>query len=204
MAERRVVLFVDNQNMYKGARTAFFPLWADYVAGQFDPVGMGELICQRAPSETVYRLEGVRVYTGQPDSTKDPTGYGASRKQQAHWRKRGAEVIARPLRYPFNYPEEKPEEKGIDVQLAIDFVAMAIDHDFDVGVVASTDTDLLPALDFVRRKYPRGRKVEVAAWKADDRRYNPRLSLQGDRIWCHWMERAAFEGIQDATDYVRT
>jgi uncharacterized LabA/DUF88 family protein len=199
MPEQRLVLFVDNQNMYKGARYGFFNPPVHFIDGQFDPMSMGKLICDRPPPGITRTLKQVRIYTGQPDATKDPKGYGASRRQYEHWRRRGAEVISRPLRYPPAYPNDKPEEKGIDVLLAIDFIAMAIDGQYDVGVIASTDTDLIPAIDFVIQ-HPGPCRPEVTAWSPHQHR-NPRLSSRLQPIWCHWLKRADYELIADPTDY---
>jgi len=198
----RVALFVDNQNMYKGARHGFFTPEDHHVCGQFDPIALGSLICGRAPPGYARELSEVRVYTGQPSSAKDPKGYGASRKQYAAWERRGVTVVRRPLRYPPTYPRDKPEEKGIDVQLAIDFIALAIDGAFDVGIIASTDTDLIPAIDFVIQRYPSGRRVEVAAWYHRNRR-NPSLKSNHKKIWCHWLNRADYDTIADSVDYTR-
>ena len=82
--------------------------------------------------------------------------------------------------------------------LCIDFVAMAIDGLYDVGVIMSTDTDLLPALEFTRNRYAGVRHIAVAAW---DRRR--RMSLPGANIWCHWLSRADYDAVADATDYNR-
>jgi len=60
-------------------------------------------------------------------------------------------VTARPLRYPWDDLASKPEEKGIDVQIALDFVMMAVRGEYGVGVLMSGDTDLLPALEEVIR-----------------------------------------------------
>ena len=60
------------------------------------------------------------------------------------------QVITRALRYPQTWPTDPAEEKGIDVALAIDFVRFAIYGAYDVGVIMSTDSDLQPALEFVR------------------------------------------------------
>mgnify|MGYP001593267752 CR=1 FL=1 len=67
-------------------------------------------------------------------------------KNCAAWVNSGVTVTTRMLRYPKNWPQEKEREKGIDVALVIDFVTMAIDNQYDVGVLASVDTDLTPAL----------------------------------------------------------
>ncbi len=58
-------------------------------------------------------------------------------------------MLARSLRYPRNWPNERPQEKGIDVQLAVDLVRGYVAQEFDIGIVASTDTDLLPAIEAV-------------------------------------------------------
>ena len=58
-------------------------------------------------------------------------------------------MIARDLRYPAGWPAQPAQEKGIDVALAVDFVMMAARREFDVGVLFSSDTDLVPALEAV-------------------------------------------------------
>ena len=95
-------------------------------------------------------LHQVRMYRGLPDSTKDPKGYGAASRQIAAWKKLPLiDVTTRPFRYPPDYPQSKAQEKGIDVQLALDFVMMAVRGEYDVGVLMSNDTDLRPALEQV-------------------------------------------------------
>ncbi len=77
-------------------------------------------------------------------------------------------MFTRSLRYPRNWPTQPAEEKGVDVELAVDLVFNAARQNFDVGVVVSTDTDLVPALQAVcnlNRAWGKPR-VEVMAWKA--------------------------------------
>jgi len=87
-----------------------------------------------------------------PDATRDPRGYGAATRQCDIWEQDvRVTVTLRTLAYPRGWPDkcepgEKPREKGIDVALAIDFVAMAVRGEYDVGILMSTDTDLKPAL----------------------------------------------------------
>jgi hypothetical protein len=88
-----------------------------------------------------------------------------------------------------------------DVQLAIDFVTGAIDGDYDVGVIASTDTDLVPAVDFVLTRIAGIRAVEVVAW-VDPGGYGPRLQSKVRPVWCHYLKRADYDRIADATNYV--
>ena len=121
-------------------------------------------------------------------------------KQCAGWERAGASVITRPLRYPSAWPRDKAQEKGIDVALAIDFVTMAIEDVYDVGVIGSTDTDLKPAMEYVHTKFHGYKRVEVLNWDGGKKRTR-RLSLPGEKIWCHWLQHSDFLGVADRTDY---
>ena len=196
---KRVVVFVDYQNTYRAARTAFHNHHTDpHWAGQVHPAAFGALII-RLGGDPDRVLHQVRMYRGLPSSAKDPKGYGAARRQIAAWSKLPyVHVTARPLRYPRDYPASKPEEKGIDVQIALDFAMMAVRDEYDIGVLMSGDTDLLPALEEVCR-FPDA-VGEVAAWRppAGDGR---RLRLKNIRLHCHWIDQPAYTTIQDNTDY---
>ena len=196
----KVVVFLDYQNVYMGAREAFHPPGAPARYGQVDPIKLGELIASKGPFER--ELLSVRVYRGQPDSQKDPRGYAANDRQCQHWRGLPkTTAITRTLQYLRSWPKEKAREKGIDVRLAIDIVAMAVRREFDVGVLMSRDTDLKPALEFVRDlkgdPYPR---CEVAAWSAPNG-HSRRLSIPGSKIWCHWLDDSDYEAVADPTNY---
>lgn len=198
----RVIVFVDYQNVYHGAREAFHPWHAPPQDGQIDPLALGELIASRSLLDR--ELVQVRVYRGQPDSTKDRKGYGACSRQIEAWRSNArVEVITRTLRYPSDWPRSKAEEKGIDVALAVDFVLMAVRGEYDVGIIMSTDTDLKPALEAVLalggNPFPR---CELAAWSAPEG-HSRRLSVRGRRIWCHWLDEADYRSVADPRDYGR-
>jgi len=199
LINQKLMLFIDWQNFYNGARRSFFSNSDNYVYGQIKPFELGNLICSRAPQGCTYKLEQVRVYTGRPDSTKEPKAYAANSKQSNAWEKSGAVIVARQLRYPQDWPHSHAEEKGVDVALAIDFISFAIDHMYDVGVIASTDTDLKPALEFVNHRcYPEIHS-EVAAWYSS--RSRSRLSIANHNIWCYWLKKADYDAIADLTDY---
>ena len=110
-------------------------------------------------------------------------------------------VISRPLRYPADWPANPAQEKGIDVALAVDFVTMAVRREFDIGVLMSTDSDLLPALEAVvglsGRPYPR---CEVAAWSRPGA-YSRRLRVAGAKVWCHWLRPEDYAAAADLSDY---
>ena len=201
MPAQRVVLFIDYQNIYKCARRIFFSESDHHTNGQINPLALGQSICDRPPPRSTRVLSQVRIYTGRPNASKQPQTYAANRKQCSAWEALGAEVVFRPLRYPYGWPTVKAEEKGIDVALAIDFIALALDGAYDVGVMASTDTDLKPALEFVHRKCRNQCRGEVMAWRGTGRRRQ--LSIPGVNLWCHWLNRADYDAVADLTDYSR-
>lgn len=52
----------------------------------------------------------------------------------------------------------RTREKGIDVKLATDLIVGAVDSKYDVALVVSSDSDLIPAIDWIRRR--KQKKVE--------------------------------------------
>ena len=199
MRQQRLVLFIDAQNLYQGARRAFFPPQASHTDGQYQPMQLGNLICSRPPPGDARCLQEVRIYTGRPDATRERETYAAHLRQCAAWQNTGATVIARPLRYPLDWPISKAQQKGVDVALAIDFVAYATDGKYDVGVIASTDSDLMPALEFVHKRFPSQCRIEVAAWTSPSSR--SRLSIRRSSLWCHWLDKTDYDSVADPTDY---
>jgi uncharacterized LabA/DUF88 family protein len=198
-----LVLFVDAQNMYKDAREAFFdkPGTQEYshVYGQFHPQALGDHVAANRPygaSKEERVLKQVRIYSGAPSLSKEPRAHAAHRRQVAQWEKEGALPIIRPLRYPLDWPESRPIQKGVDVALAIDFVILALEGGFDVGVIASTDTDIKPAMEYVVSK---GKPtVEVAAWLCQSQKH---LSVAGARTCWHRLDRRVYDMVADYRDY---
>ena len=78
----------------------------------------------------------------------------------------------------------------------MDFVTLAVDGNYDVGVIFSTDTDLCPALEYVHRMP--GVTPEVAAWYGS---YDRGLKIPGERMWCHRLIRKDYDSVADYRDY---
>ena len=200
----RVVVFLDWQNVYKGAREAFCTNSAPHWEGQVDPVALAEHLAGDSPFSR--QLHQVRIYRGQPDGKLDPRGYAASRRQHAAWQRSPlVTLITRPLRYPQGWPAsrigERPQEKGIDVALALDFALMAVRGEYEVGVLMSTDTDMKPAVEAVAGmgRSP-GPRADVAAWSAAGQ-LNRRLAIPSRNLYCHWVGKDVYDQIADPTDY---
>lgn len=201
----RVVVFLDWQNVYKGAREVFCSLGSPHWEGQVNPVALAEHLASDSPFDR--RLQQVRIYRGLPDATRDPKGNGACLRQIASWeRSRLANVTARPLQYPRGWPTshqpgERPREKGIDIALAIDFVTMATQGEYEVGILMSTDTDMKPALEAVADLTDtQNSRAEVAAWSAAGQR-NRRLAISSRRLYCHWVGKDVYDRVSDQTNY---
>ena len=82
--------------------------------------------------------------------------------------------------------------------LAVDVVRGAYMDEFDTAVVASADTDLVPALEEALRA---GKRVETASWSGPATGFTA-LRVPGRRIWSHHLSREHFERVQDTTDYL--
>lgn len=59
---------------------------------------------------------------------------------------------------------QRSREKGIDVKLATDLMVGAFDDKFDTAIIVSSDTDLIPVIDIVRRKL--GKKIEYVGFSS--------------------------------------
>lgn len=199
----RVTVFIDWQNVYGSARRTFHRSQDPYVDGQVDPMKLATCLTHRNVDQELHQ---VRVYRGLPDSTRQPTSYGANERQAAAWSAAGVTVVRRPLMDPRGWPDtslpgDRPREKGIDVALAIDFVRLAIEDRYDVGILISGDTDLKPALEAVwDYRGAAGPRADTAAWSRPDA-HCPRLARVGRSLWCHWMDRGIYASVQDRFDY---
>lgn len=124
----------------------------------------------------------------------------ANDQQMLEWQSdKKCTVVRRPLWYPEDWGEpgcvELPREKGVDVAIAIDMVTMAIREEFEVGILFSRDTDLLPALEAMREL--NGPHVECATWQGSSR-----LRLRSGRpLYCHMLDEQDFHAVRDKKHY---
>lgn len=192
----RVAVFLDYQNVYRGARSAFGLTGGPHWAGQVYPRRLG--LKAKGVGNAERELVAVRAYRGLPSGQYDPKGFGAAQRQVAMW---AQQDLVTPRTRPLNYMDpSQPKEKGIDVLLAVDFVTMAMRREYDVGVLFSADTDLVPALEAVI--HLRGPAAcEVACWVPSDGSSPRRLRVPGQAIYCHKFTRADYDHVADDTDY---
>ena len=69
------------------------------------------------------------------------------------------------------------EEKGVDTAIATDMISLAWEDAYDVGVLVTSDQDLVPAVEFLDKKGkviiqagfpPHGRRLANASWASFD------------------------------------
>jgi hypothetical protein len=148
-------------------------------------------------------LTEVRVYRGLPSNEHDQKGYNAARRQVMLWEK---QERVRPITRPLNYRDPRaPREKGIDVAIAVDFAMMAVRKEYDVGILFSGDTDLLPALEAVASMPADERpEIEVATWLGENASNTRQLRLGpnfGGGPICNLLRLEDYEHVRDNTDY---
>lgn len=65
---------------------------------------------------------------------------------------------------------QRMREKGIDVKLATDLLVGAVDKKYDTAIIVSSDADLVPAVDWIRRRF--NKKVEYIGFSIMDKSKN--------------------------------
>ena len=84
----RVVVFLDYQNVYMGARACFHSRIEPHWCGQIDPLKLGLHLAADSPFDREH--VGVRAYRGLPDGTFDPKGFGACTRCPGSFRSAGS------------------------------------------------------------------------------------------------------------------
>lgn len=200
MAASKVAVFLDYQNVHLTAHALFMAYGAPVQDALVHPLRLAERLVakRRDPSE----LSSVQVFRGRPNPAHQPIPAAANDAQTAAWARADARVrvIRRDLNYR-GWPEHPPREKGVDVALAISLVESAMLAEYDVAVVFSGDTDLIPAVEMAfRRTTP---TVEIAAWSGAKPLWFPAEMAAGRRLpWCHFLGAGDFEAVRDKATYV--
>ncbi|MCX6880253.1 MAG: NYN domain-containing protein [Verrucomicrobia bacterium] len=149
-AIKRAIAFVDGQNLFRCAKTAF-----GYSYPNFDVHALASAVCARQD----WQLGEVRFYTGIPDPADDPAWSHFWAGKLLQMSRQGVITYTRSLRYRnqrLRLPDGTEhtilvsQEKGIDVRLALDIVSAAHHQRADVLLVFSQDQDLSEVADEIR------------------------------------------------------
>jgi len=132
------VAFVDGQNLYRCALTAF-----EHTYPNYDCRALASAICKMHG----WTLTQVRFYTGVPTKERDLKWHEFWARKTMRMSRAKIHVETRPLAYTQELLEDGrtvyiPREKGIDVKIAIDVLRLAYAKAFDVALLFSQDQDL--------------------------------------------------------------
>ena len=197
---RRVVAFVDGQNLFYVAKKAF-----GYRFPNYNPKALAE----RISADRGWTLSETFFYTGIPDRTDNAFWNHFWTAKLAVMGTRGIRTFSRSLRYR-NQTVPLPgggtttilvgEEKGIDVRLALDVVRMARENLYDVALIFSQDQDLSEAAVEVKAiSMQQGRWIKVACAFPVSPTAENRRGINGTD-WIK-IDRAVYDACLDPNDY---
>ena len=143
----RTIVFIDGQNLYHMAKTA----WIGTTAAATNPYGWPSYDVEKLAAVLVSRdpgrvLSETQFYTGVPDRTHIPS--------QNFWH----DFWAKKLRHLGNQGiytyrgrvNSGGQEKGVDVSLALDLVRATYEQRYEVAIIVSQDSDFGPAVSLAR------------------------------------------------------
>lgn len=221
MAELRAAIVIDYQNVHLIGRNVFEPFLAPHEC-LVHPLHFANQIIharnanQRADGDRAV-LAKVLVYRGLPSAEHDPEPYARNLAQKTEWEKDSrVTVTLRPLKYTYQRDADGRKatdatgkaittgkaEKGVDVLCALALVREARDPNTDLVLLASQDSDLVPALDEAMDLG--SAKVETASWYSPKERFRSkeiRPSDKARRIWNTRLNAQAFSAARDPQLY---
>lgn len=154
----RVEIFVDNSNLYHALKSECGRVDLDYL----------KFARKLANGRKLIRIN---LYV----ATYDPQMSPEKSQKQNYFIE---DVLTQPYiavkRRELNYKGGQPYEKGIDILIAADIIALALENRYDTCVLVTGDGDFAPVLNMVRRA---GKHVENACF---DRRRSKALADSSD------------------------
>ena len=159
-SKKRVAVFIDGSNLYHYLKETDYPIGTKFRFDKFVDFLVGD------NRECVYRNYYTGIFRNLDGTDKSKQLVRGQQKFLAGIENEGFVV----KRGRIIYDSAKPREKGTDVKIAIDLVLGAVDDLFDVAIVISSDTDLVPA---VRDVVQRDKEVEYVGFA-----HAPSLGMQ--------------------------
>ena len=157
----KVAIYIDGNNFYKYLRNKEidFPRGVKFNFSKFVDflTGKRELISKR------YYIGIARNIDGSDKSKAIVSGqqkFLSKIENEGFVIKRGRVM----------YDGGRIREKGTDVKIAVDLIVGAVDDIYDTVILVSSDTDLIPAMNYVRYK---GKRVEYVGFS-----HAPSLGMQ--------------------------
>ena len=194
----KVAVFLDYENVHRTGHQLYAGVGQPRYETVVDPLKVAERLVQKRKNGG--ELQSVFVYRGRPVPEYQPKPASANDIQAAAWAEDSrVHVLRRDLKYDFDDDGSfVAREKGIDVALAVGLTEGALDHAFDVAIVFTSDTDLLPALELVYRR--RLVHLEIACWTNAKPLWFPdgmRATPPRHMPYCHFLNQDDFFNARD-------
>jgi len=209
-----IAVIIDYQNIHLTGHDHFAPQGTPKHESLIHPLLFAEEVVKRR-EETLapLRIAGtsnlppngelsqVIVFRGCPSNRHDPDAYSRSQAQKAEWtRDPRIEVTYRTLRYTWDTElnDWRKQEKGIDVLVALTAYHLAVSGAFDVVILASHDTDMIPVIERCNADRQAGQSgvLEIAHWEGCKR-----LQAKGITTWRTALGAPAFVRSRDRRPY---
>ena len=162
------LVLIDYQNVHTTAWECFTPYGTPIYEALIHPGKYADQLARKwgeANGEEL-TVDSVLVYRGLPDPRKEGRLNSRVTRQRTSWENDSrVKVFTRALRYPQDWPDTKAQEKGVDVMLALALVRGALDGNYERIIVATRDTDLLPAIEMAEVEKPNS--IILAAWDGE-------------------------------------
>jgi uncharacterized LabA/DUF88 family protein len=189
-------VLIDYQNVHRSAFESFTAYGTPLKDAQIHPVQFANQAAKKIRESTGEALDitKILVFRGVPSPRKERRLNAIVSRQHRTWsaHDRRVEMRTRPLRYLRDWPDSKAEEKGIDVLLAVTLVEAALRDSADRFIVATRDTDLLPAIELAQSIH--SGCVDIVTWDGQSQ-------LAVDDVSTHVMGEAAYRASRDLHNY---
>lgn len=137
-ATERVAIYIDGGNFYRRLREAGLPSGVRFDHSAF----VESLLRGRALTSKRYYIGIVRNHD---HTEKSQRMVEAQQKFLSGLSGEGFTIKRGRIVY-----DHGVREKGVDVKIALDLVVGAVDDLYDTAIIISSDTDLIPAIKYVR------------------------------------------------------
>lgn len=201
-------LIIDYQNVHLTGYQLFglqLPIHNHYIdPGKF----ADELITIRnskmRPGYEMANVSRILVFRGLPSNDYDSKAYARNLAQAANWQKDPrVQVTHRPLKYVFKRDGDgnnkliSKQEKGIDVLCAINVFKFAQTE--DLVILASQDTDLLPAIEEASNLNKA--KLETVSWYQKGMHSSRELRSSSVQLWNTRLGQDSYFNSRDLEQY---
>jgi len=161
----RVMIFIDGSNLYHSLKNFF-------KRTDIDMGKLGGKLLGRRRLVRIYYYNAKVGFKQEPERYRDQRAFFDSISAMAYCELRLGRLV-----YTSNWPNTPPYEKGVDIQLATDMITHSFKNNYDVAILAASDTDYVGALQAVKDN---GKHVEVALFGKE--RTSQQLRIVADRV----------------------